>query len=235
MKVAIVDDDAMSIKRLTQYVITYGQENGIEFKCVSFVNPVQFLEGYDAGYDLIFMDIKMDMMNGISVCRRIRKIDEAVCIVFITGFTQYALNGYEVSAFDYIVKPIGYGNFCLKMSRIIKFISKNKKKNYITLKLKSGYEQIDVSDIIYVEVRGHNIEYRLADRRIILRGSLKKAEEALNQFYFARCSEYFLLNLEKVLSIKNGEVFIGKEQFKIGRAYKADFMSKFEDYVLRRK
>lgn len=235
INVAIVDDDAVSIKRLTQYIAMYGKENCMELRVSSFINPVQFLNDYGAKYDLIFMDIKMDMLDGISVCRKLREIDEAVCIVFITGFTQYALNGYEVSAFDYIVKPIDYGNFCLKMARIIKFINRGKEVNYVTLKFKYGCMQVNTTDILFIEVRGHNLEYHLVDKTVSVRGSLKKAEETLNQLYFARCSEYFIVNLGKISGIEKGDVFIDGEILKIGRAFKSSFMKSFQEYILGRK
>lgn len=235
INVAIVDDDQASIRRLANHLALYGEENSIGFKVSSFLNPVQFLNDYGAEYDLIFMDIRMDMMDGISVCRRLREMDESVCIVFITGFTQYALSGYEVQAFDYIVKPIDYANFCLKMARIIKFIVRNREVNRITLRLKSGCVQIAEGDIIFIEVRGHNLEYHLADKTVSVRGSLKKAEEELTPALFARCSEYFIVNLEKVSGINKNEISICGTSLRIGRAYKAKFMKKFEDCIIGRR
>lgn len=235
INIAIVDDDTISIKRLTQHIAMYGKDNNREFSVSSFINPIQFLNDYGANYDLIFMDIKMDMMDGISVCRKLRERDEAVCIVFITGFTQYALKGYEVSAFDYIVKPIDYGDFCLKMARILKFIDRSKKIEYITLKQKNGCMQVNTAEILYVEVRGHNLEYHLGDTTVSVRGSLKKAAETLNPQNFARCSEYFIVNLAKISGMERSDLTVGKETLRIGRAYKAAFRKSFEEYILRRK
>ena len=78
------------------------------------------MSDYKPVYDIIFLDIDMPTMNGIELAKYIRKMDGEVSIVFVTNMAKYAINGYEVDADDFIVKPVRYGNFKLKLDRVIK-------------------------------------------------------------------------------------------------------------------
>ena len=117
LNIAIVEDEKEMSNCLRDYLIKFFNEENISIDVSIFDNGNIFLEKYKLNYNLIFLDIKMPSIDGMEVAQKIRKIDKNVMIIFVTSLAQYAIKGYEVNAFDYILKPIDYYNFKLKMSR----------------------------------------------------------------------------------------------------------------------
>ena len=78
------------------------------------MNGMNFLDDYKGDCDLIFMDIAMPHMDGLETAAALRKRGDNTCLIFITSMAQYALKGYEVNAFDFLVKPLAYELFCIK-------------------------------------------------------------------------------------------------------------------------
>ena len=108
-RIAIVEDDALSAKLLFSYIKKYEQETNGEFEAIIFENGYKFLENYKSGaYEIIFMDINMPHLSGIETAIDLRKLDESVALIFVTNLAQYAINGYEVSALDFMLKPVSY-------------------------------------------------------------------------------------------------------------------------------
>lgn len=117
--IALVEDDVKAAETIQKYLDRYEAENQIKFDVTTFSNAIPLLENYTADYDIIFMDIRMPYMNGMDAAHRLRAIDSKVILIFITSLTQYAVAGYEVEALDYIVKPVNYYDFALKLARAI--------------------------------------------------------------------------------------------------------------------
>ena len=119
MKVAIVDDELEMRQIMTDYVKRFGEEAGIELETVPFESGGQFLKDYKMIYDIIIFDIDMPGINGIDTARKLRETDTNVTIIFVTNIAQYAINGYEVDAVDYILKPVSYYDFSMKFHRTV--------------------------------------------------------------------------------------------------------------------
>ena len=109
--IALVDDEATQTSYVEGLISRYGEEHSASLKVSKFHNVVNFLESYSADYDIIFMDVKMPLLNGIEAARALRKKDQSVILFFLTSMEQYALAGYEVEAMDYIIKPVSYYDF----------------------------------------------------------------------------------------------------------------------------
>ena len=106
ISIAVVEDDLEYQSQLLQYIEQYKKEHKVQCKVAVFSNGLNFLEDYKGGGDLVFMDIAMPHMNGLEAAAALRKRDAEVCLIFITSLAQYALKGYEVNAFDFLVKPL---------------------------------------------------------------------------------------------------------------------------------
>lgn len=224
MRIAIVDDDMSCIETLKQYITQYQEKNGGLFQVTEYTDGVSFLEE-SGSYDLIFLDIEMPAMNGMEVAHRIREKNENVCLIFITNLAQYALQGYEVSAFDFIVKPVEYSIFEFKMDRVISAIPRHS-RNEVPLKVKNGVLLVAVDDIHYVEIIKHKIIYHTRQGEYEAWDSMKNVEQRLSPFGFARCNVCFLVNLKHVTELKGDNICVGGNYLKISSPKKKEFVEK---------
>lgn len=111
VRIAIVEDEKSAARALEQAIQRYGTENKVSFTIRVWHDPLLFLEEYQAEYDIVYMDIRMPALSGMETARNLRKMDRMVMLIFVTSLRQYALEGYTVGAFDYILKPVKYYDF----------------------------------------------------------------------------------------------------------------------------
>ena len=236
INIALIDDNLNDLNTLKSFIDKYTEsdelDSHIEVNITTYNDPTLFLNENNFKYDLIFLDIEMPKINGISLAKRIREKDSNVGLVFITNMAQYAINGYEVSAIDYILKPLDYYDFALKFNKIINFVKRNI-SNYIYLKsVENNLIKVDVNEIIYVEIFSHYLIYHLENREIKVRGTISEAENNLSNYYFSRISKSFLVNLKHVLNIKLDNVLLtGNIELIISRLRKKDFLEAFYKYL----
>ena len=104
----IVEDSAADAERLKKCVERFAQERKESISVRVYKDGIDFLSNYRPEADVVFLDVEMPILSGIEVAHKLRNIDPYVCIIFVTNMVQYALRGYEVSALDYVIKPISY-------------------------------------------------------------------------------------------------------------------------------
>ncbi len=120
MNIAIVEDTDADAENLESCINRYMKENNLCCTVKRFKDGMDFLDKYSSIYDLIFMDVDMPYKNGINVSAKLREIDEAVTLVFVTRLKQYAIDGYSVDASDFLLKPIVYDVFAFHFKRVLK-------------------------------------------------------------------------------------------------------------------
>ena len=111
INVAIVEDEQEAVEYLSDCLHRYGEKTGETFSFTHFPEPITFLEKYKPVYDLVFMDIRMPMMDGMQAAKKLREADTSVLLVFVTRMGDYAIQGYDVGATAFIKKPISYFDF----------------------------------------------------------------------------------------------------------------------------
>ena len=119
-----------------------------------FHDAVTFLDQYTADYQIVFMDIMMPMLDGMQAARLLRQKDNKVALVFVTTMRQYAVQGYEVDACDFLVKPVTYPEFALKFTRILTKVPQPDTGREVFLKTENSFVRLSSRDILYVESRG---------------------------------------------------------------------------------
>lgn len=152
--IAIVEDDKKSAKILQDYILRYSEEKQEPLAVECFENGLNFISDYKASCDIALMDIEMPHMNGLDTARKLREFDSQIPLIFITNMAQYAINGYEVQALDFMVKPIEYFNFSLKLDKAIR-ICKKLHGYQIYVPSEQGTVKIDIADLIYIESAKH--------------------------------------------------------------------------------
>lgn len=230
MQIAIVEDDIHYQRELQGYLSDYEKEYSQDFKIHVFSDGDEITQDYRGNYDIIFMDIEMKFMDGMTTAEYIRKIDQEVVIIFITNMPQYVMQGYKVEAFDYILKPISYYQFSQTLERAIARMDR-RKKEFLTVSVKGGFQKIDISQIRYVEVVDHDLIFHMKEEQIVAKGSMRDAEEKLKIKDFFRCNKCELVNLAYVDGIINNDAKVDGVIIQISRPKKKAFLNALNDYM----
>lgn len=195
-----------------------------------FSNAVNFLKNYKSVYDIVFMDIEMPYMSGMEAAIKLREIDQTVLLLFVTNMSQYAVKGYEVDAINFLVKPVAYFNFALKMQKAIMKLESNRDRE-ILVRTKDGVIRLRTSKVQYVEISGHRIVYHTQEGTYEGYGTLKQVEERLAGTPFVRCNSCYLVNLQFVSKVTGWTVEVGNSMLQISHPKKKDFLNALNLYV----
>ncbi|MGI6107543.1 MAG: LytR/AlgR family response regulator transcription factor [Lachnospiraceae bacterium] len=219
MRIAICEDNAAHREILKTMIEEWARDSGEPVSVAQFSAAEQFImsEYQAAGYDLIFLDIQMKKMDGMALARTIRKDDPKVQIVFTTSFGDYAVEGYEVRAFRYLVKPLKKEAVFLTLSRVLETV-KSEASGYFVLQEEGETQRIEKSKVRYIEVQGHYLYFHTADRAIRSRAKLKDVEESFRGPQFCKCHRSYIVNLACVDEIGKNGLKIGGEYIPVSRA-----------------
>ena len=230
IRIAIVEDDKSSSELLVNYLEKYSNDKNIRFDVKTFFSCNQILNNYNNNFDIIFMDIELPDGNGLETIRKIREVDKNVIVIFVTNMAQYAVKGYEVRAFDFIVKPVTSYNFYIKLDNILNLFEQ-KKDDEIWISNKDGKMKLNISSIYYIEVIQHMCIYHTKNGNFKATGSLNNIEKTLSKYNFSLCNRCYLVNLRYVTKIDDGIAYLGKIGLVISRAKKKAFIEQLNNYL----
>ena len=230
-QIAICDDDQSFIQDLKINLERYAVDTGREFCFFEFHDGIELIENYQPDFDLIFMDIKMEKLNGLKTAEEIRKTDSTVGLFFLTSLSQYVWKGYEYGAVNYLLKPIKYGRLKMELDR---FFSRYKGKDdpYITFSNDNGKFKILYRDIKYIETYNHNVMIHYDEQEQVLYMNMKKTSALFEeQPEFCRCHASYIVNLSFVKSIEGLNVILTTgEKIPISQPKRKEFMEKMTNY-----
>lgn len=230
IKIAIVDDDISYANQLKEYLHRYETDFSENFEITSYLDGDVIVEDYHSQFDIIFMDVEMRFMDGMSAAEEIRKMDKEVVIIFITNMPQYAIRGYAVEALDYILKPVTYFAFSQRLARAISRMKKREQKSLV-IPIKGGSVRLDANTIHYIESQGHDIIYHTTSGEYVSSGTMKELEESLKSLHFFRGSKWYLINLQQVEALGDGSAKLkGGKDVPLSRGRKKEFMEALAQY-----
>lgn len=210
MNIAICDDEKPQRDLLQKYVYEWAEKKNNKISIFLFENSEQFSFYWSEEkiIDLILLDIQMGKHNGVELAKQIRKTDENMQIVFITGITEYIAEGYEVDALHYLVKPIDKERLfrCLDKASLREKCVSNK----ILLETKHEIISIAVHDIWYLEAFGHQCTIYTKDDVLNVKESIGQMERnrELGEEAFVKCHRSYLVNLKHVSKIEKDSVIM---------------------------
>lgn len=233
-KIAIVEDDEKQYEVVSSLLKEYETLNDVSFSVSYFHNGLEFLKKCkESSFDLIFMDIEMPELDGLSVSKELRLFDKEVPIIIISYSAKYAVKGYYINAFGYLVKPILKTDFNFLLKKVITEINR-KKNSYILLEKKSSIQKVFTKDILYIEVENHYLHFYLTSGNdIVMRGKMGDYVKLLNNEGFARCNECYLVNLAYVTKIdsSSNSVIIGNISLALSKQKKKSFIEVLTNYL----
>ena len=215
MDIAVVDDE----KAIREHICALIEEQ----------KPGSRIEAYSTGeellasgkrFDIVFLDIQMDGINGIEVARNLRQRQEDTVLIFITGIKEYVFDALDLYAFHYLLKPVDKGKFAEVLERAAGEVKKKKEKKCLFIKTRNL--TLDQSDILYIESRAKKLEIHTAreDKVIEIYASMDEMEGQLGEDFY-RCHRAYIVNMAQIteydnesITLTNGDkVYLTKKKY----------------------
>lgn len=236
VSIAIVDDERENIEQISSYIRRYYEEQGSgekEYSIAEFNDGRELLKHYSKNLDILFLDIEMRYLDGMSTAEKIREANLDVVIIFVTKMAQFALKGYGVSALDFVVKPVDYYSFKLRFIKALHYLKKHQKCRIAVSPIGQGTRYLLSSEIRYVEVFGRHVVFHTQREEYTVNGRLKEFEEALRGQGFHYCNRYCLVNLQYVSGFEKNTLLLGDIEIPISRGKREELLKLLVNYTSR--
>ena len=223
----IIDDEPLARKGLKEYIndVDFLQLRG-EFD--SALKATEILT--DGGTQLIFLDIQMPKLTGLELVRSITKPPP---VIFTTAYPQHAIEGFELNALDYLVKPISFDRFLksvMKAKEYYELRLKNSEKDsgldYFFIKADNKLVKIRFDEILFVEALQNYVTIHTTDKKYITYLTFKSVEEYLPQDQFIKTHKSYIISAQKLDSIEGTEIRIGAHHIPISRNLRDEVMDR---------
>lgn len=230
IKTVIVDDEPLAREGLELHI---QEVSDLELQD-QFGHPtdaIAFLEKNDT--DLLFLDVEMPDMSGIDL---LKSLQSPPMTVLTTAYTDYALEGFDLGVIDYLVKPI-------RLERFISAVNKGREylrlrelsvqteqlpdQDHIFLKADRKFVKVFLNDILYIQGMKDYVMVYTAESRIITAMNMKTINSQLDSSRFVRVSKSYIINVSKIVEVKNNSVMIQDVEIPIGKKYKEHFLDNF--------
>jgi len=204
--IAICDDSASDIEYVGSAVQKWAEQSDNIIKIDRFSSAEEFLCHYedDKSYDILLLDIEMKALSGVELAKAVRKDNESVQIIFITGYSDYIAEGYEVSALHYLMKPLDTDKLYHVLNKAAEKIRKNEK--LITLETSDETIRIPIGEIRFIDVFQNYVTVH-AKSEYTVRRTLSEIEAELDDHFF-RTGRSCIINLQFIRRVTKKEVYL---------------------------
>lgn len=237
MRCLIVDDEPLAIKVIESYI---DQVEGLEVvaSCTNPIEVISLLNKHEI--DLVFLDIEMPNLTGIDL---VKTVDNMPQFIFTSAYPQYAVDGFNLNATDYLLKPIPFHRFLKAVSRVIekyKFennfsintssagISEEDNDDFIFVKSEYENIKIDIKNILYIQGLKDYIKIYTgeSEKAILTLMSFKGILEKLPKKDFVRIHRSYVINIPQIKTLQKTKVIVGETQIPIGETYRESFLER---------
>lgn len=224
----IIDDEPLARKGLKEYIAD------VDFLSLTgeFDNPLKAAELIGKGeVQLLFLDIQMPKITGIDF---FKTLSNAPPVIFTTAYSEFALDGFEVNALDYLIKPISFERFlkaALKAKEFYEIRHKNLAEvsasdNYFFIKADNKLVKVSFDEIVFVEALQNYVVIHLADRKYMTYLTFKSIEDYLPAHKFVKVHKSYIAAVSKIDSIEGNDLRLGQQHIPISRNLKEEVMDK---------
>lgn len=230
IKALIVDDEPHAIEVIAKYLESF-PEVEIVAACNDAIQAFHMLQ--QKKVDLMFLDVKMPGISGIELLKSLKNPPK---VIFTTAFSEYAVEGFELDAVDYLLKPIPFNRFLKAMDKTLTNLGARKQSvlvpeivvgevnKFLYLKVDRKTVKVNVNDIFWIESLKDYVKVVLIDRVLISKQKISVLEELLPENQFCRIHKSFIIGTTKVESYYTYAVEILGKELPIGRNYKRQAM-----------
>lgn len=212
MRIAICDDESSQIQYLSNLIDAWAKISTVSVSIQAFDSAEAFLFTYaeDGNFDILLLDIQMKTMDGIALAKEIRRNNEMLQIIFITGFPDYIAEGYEVSALHYLMKPVSEQKLFEVLDRAITRLKTSKRT--ILFQTSGGIVRIPADNIYFVEAFSHYVTLFVKDGQQNFNMRLSDMEKLLGEGFF-RCHRSYIIGMKHVSRVTRSAMVLdtGKE------------------------
>lgn len=205
-KIAICDDESSVIEYISSIVADWETKSNHNVVLHTFSSAESFLFSYEDenDYDILLLDVEMGEMDGVSLAKAIRKKNETVQIVFITGYSEYISEGYEVAALHYLMKPVKPEKLFEVLNRATEKLEKNER--ILTLSLSGETVRIPLHEIAYIDVNGNYITLH-GKEDYTVKKTLGDIQKELDERFF-KVGRSCIVNLNMVQRVTKTDCYL---------------------------
>ncbi|MGE5398037.1 MAG: LytR/AlgR family response regulator transcription factor [Chitinophagales bacterium] len=201
INIAICDDELIALEELQKQISTYMIQHQIDYAISKFFRGEHLLNSEQC-FDIVFLDIRMDGLNGMETARKMRKDRKNSNLVFVTALKEYVYDAFDVDAVNYLIKPINNRKLNETLGKILNSLQSDCKR-FISFRQGPAFRKILIDDILYCEVFNHTVYIHSKDITDKYKGGIEELEKELGSDFF-RCHRSYILNLRFVHGYREG-------------------------------
>lgn len=209
LKIAVCEDENAQRDYICALVERWAEKKGIPCETAGYVSAEQLMYSFDGDlpYQVYILDIQMGKMNGMELARKIRAADSRAAILFLTGVKDYAIEGYEVGAVRYLLKPVKENEFFRIMDEVAEKESETSVECFL-LETGTNIQKIPFRDIWYVESQGHYVQMAYGDQKVQWKSSFGGVQSVFEEHGFVMTRRGVLVNLCRVSRVGKTECIL---------------------------
>ncbi len=208
INIAIVDDEIICIEKITMIVSDFLKDKKIPFHIFKFQSGEEFLNSSNS-MDLVFLDIQMNGVDGISAAQILRAKNNHVALIYVTSYSSEIKRSFSVHPFAFIEKPVNYNELIKNLQDFLDYSQSDVVKNNITVKSDKGKLTVCVQDIIYLEYKDNRkINLVMQQETIRINGGINKLFQLLLPYHFICPHKSFIINAEQIERVKAPDIFM---------------------------
>lgn len=222
----IIIDDELSSQKVLQHFVYETEVLELKQTCNNSAEAFKYLQLHPK-IDLLFLDINMPRQSGLDFYK---SLQHPPAVIFTTAYPQYAVEGFEVDATDYLLKPIAYERFLTAINKVLNTNNTSSKNDFIILKENKVLHKVMVAEILFVEAYGDYVKVHLEDKFITTHSTFSRFVEQLPK-YFIKTHKSFSINLNKMRALSGNQITVDSHTVPIGQTYKAQVLKALNIYT----